>query len=257
MPTPVAALEFRKDGVSCYNYGIHVLQQPILATSSERVSYVSIPGRSGSLTLLEDDNDWIADDISMSAMCVVDDNNDDRFNTIAKWLTGSTSKWEFASYPDGYFVGRASGQFSMSKVVRGNEHMTFSLSLQCRPFFYFNSGDTAVEINTGSTHRFNNPGNIGSAPLIKVYGTGACTLMCGNSTMLINDATSSSGFITIDCEGELAYTGDPDDQANYPLSPASGRLSGDWLRIPSGQSDFVFSGENITKVAVTPRWRNR
>lgn len=257
MPTALSALEFRKDGVSCFTYGISVLQQPVLAASSERVSYVSIPGHSGSLTLLEDDNDWIADDISISAMCVVDDNNDDRFNRIVSWLTGTTSKWEFASYPNGYFIGRESGQFGMSKVVRGNEHMTFPLSLQCRPFFYFTSGDTAVEITSGQTYRFNNPGNLRSAPLIKVYGTGACTLMCGNSTMLINDATSSSGFLTIDCEGELAYTGDVDNQALYPLSPASGRLSGDWLRIPTGQSDFVFSGENITKVVVTPRWRNR
>lgn len=44
---------FEWNGVKCTEYGMHVLSQPVHIRAAERASTVSIPGRSGSLTLFE------------------------------------------------------------------------------------------------------------------------------------------------------------------------------------------------------------
>ena len=44
---------FEWNDVRCTEYGIHVLEQPPLTLPNERATFVDVPGRSGSLTVLE------------------------------------------------------------------------------------------------------------------------------------------------------------------------------------------------------------
>ena len=62
---------FEWNGVKCTDYGMHVLSQPTYTSAAEKVSTVDIPGRSGSLTLIEGTDIYSA--INLSCSCVIDE----------------------------------------------------------------------------------------------------------------------------------------------------------------------------------------
>ena len=61
---------FEWNDVRCTEYGIHVLEQPVLTLPNERATFVDVPGRSGSLTVLE--GDAVYDDLVLTAQCMVE-----------------------------------------------------------------------------------------------------------------------------------------------------------------------------------------
>lgn len=246
---------FEWNGVKCTQYGMHVLGQPSILSAAERVSNEEIPGRSGTLTLLEGDN--IFDDVTIAVVCVIDDPYEtvdgesiSRISKICGWLRGNGTI-KFANQQEGYRKGRVANQISFDKIVNGNPHMSFQVQFRCQPFFYLNSGEEAVNVTT-ETKSLYNPGNIPSEPVIKFTGTAEGTIMVGNSTMLIN-SFEDVDYIMLDCEAKIAYTGVPGD-ANDPVKLLGTRVTGEWLTIPTGTSFFTMTG-GITSALITPRWR--
>ena len=73
---------FSWNGVKCTEYGIHVLEQPPVTRPSERVTFTDVPGRSGSLTLLQGDD--VYDDLTLTAVCIISDAS--RIPEICTWL---------------------------------------------------------------------------------------------------------------------------------------------------------------------------
>lgn len=240
---------FKWNGVSCSTYGVHVLSQPTIISPLERAEYVNIPGKSGSLTML--DGDYVYDDINLSITCVID--NPDNVTAITKWLIGK-GEIIFASRSEGYYKGRIANQISFEKAVKGNPHHLFTIQFRCEPFFYLNSGKTVISATSSST-QINNVGNVPSAPLLVINGSGDGTIMCGSSTMLIDFGSEERAIadIKLDCEAKIAYRGTAGDAQN-PLVLYGTRVTGDWLTIPAGESYFVFSG-GVTSASITPRWR--
>ena len=76
---------FAWNGIRCTEYGIHVSEQPSITIPSERVTYTNIPGRPGSLTILEGDD--VYDDLLLTATCFLSDPM--KIPAIAAWLKGS------------------------------------------------------------------------------------------------------------------------------------------------------------------------
>lgn len=242
------------NGTKCTDYGMHVLSQPSIISPKERVSYETIPGKSGSITLLE--GDCIYDDINLSAGCVIDDpymlDNGESVSRIAKicgWLKGG-GMVKFASRPEGYYRARVANQISFDKIVRGNPHRSFSVEFQAKPFLYLDGGDAIKTFTAAGTIK--NEGNIYSEPLIKVYGTAEGNVMIGNSTMIINSFTNLT-YICLDCEAKIAYKGS-NGSASDPMTLLGTRVTGEWAKIPEGTLPVSFSG-GITKIEITPRWR--
>ena len=248
---------FEWSGTKCTQYGMHVLGQPSILSAAERVSNEEIPGRSGSLTLLEGDN--IFDDITIVIVCVIDDPYEivdgesvSRIAKICGWLRGN-GEVKFANQQEGYYKGRVSNQISFDKIVNGNPHLSFQVQFRCQPFFYLDSGETAITIPVAdSPKQLTNPGNTPSQPIIKLTGTGEGTIMAGGSTMLINSFEDIE-YLMLDCEAKIAYTGAPGDPSD-PLKLLGTRVTGEWLTIPTGTSFFTMTGD-ITSAVVTPRWR--
>lgn len=246
---------FEWNGVKCTEYGMHVLRQPSYIRPAERISTITIPGKSGSLTFLEGED--IYDDITMACTCVIDDPyetvNDTKVSRIEKicaWLRGY-GKVKFAEDSDGYYEARVMNQISFEKVVAGNPHRSFSVQFQCKPFKKLDSGNIVQTITT-SPSQLINKGNIPSEPILKVYGTAEGNIMCGSSSMIINSFTDIS-YIILECEAKKAYCGSRGD-ATDPLKLLGTRVTGEWLKIPAGNSYLSFTG-GITKIEVTPRWR--
>ena len=253
---------FEWNGVKCTAspYNMHVLSQPNIVSPLERIEQVTIPGRSGTLTLAEGDN--IYDDIALSCSCVIDDPNSasndtlmSRISAITGWLKGSGTV-KFATRPGGYYKGRIANQISFEKAVQGNPHRLFSVQFHCEPFFYYDSGKTAI---TDVSGLITNPGNIPSQPLItlsKASGKDEGTIMLLNgNTMIVTFAgedLETLDSITLDCEAKVAYTGNGTAISPYVLRGT--RVQGDWITIPSGSQYISIS--DIGGISIIPRWRS-
>lgn len=246
---------FQWNGIKCTDYGMHVLTQPSIVRPSEKTSSEEIPGRSGTLTLLEGDD--IYDDISMYCICIIDDcyesvdgENVSRIAKINGWLRGS-GKIVFANRQEGYYIGRISNQISFEQIVKGNPHRSFSVQFQCEPFFYLNSGLDAISAGE-SPILITNKGNIPSAPLIRLTGSSEGAIMIGDQTMLIN-SFEGIDYILLDCEAKIAYKGTRSDPSD-PLILLGTRVTGEWLTIPTDASYVTLTG-GITSAEIIPRWR--
>ena len=62
---------FSWNGVKCTEYGIHVLEQPPPTIPLEQMSCTSVPGRPGSLTILE--GEAVYDDMVLAVQCLLAD----------------------------------------------------------------------------------------------------------------------------------------------------------------------------------------
>ena len=103
---------FEWNGRRCTEYGIHVLEQPPLTLPNERATFVDVPGRSGSLTVLE--GDAVYDDLVLTAQCIVE--NPTRYADIAAYLKGG-GKVTFANRPEGYYEARIINQIPFEKIA--------------------------------------------------------------------------------------------------------------------------------------------
>lgn len=248
---------FKWNGVKCSDYGMVVLTQPSITRAPERAEPTPVPGRSGSLTLLEDED--VYDDIVLTAGCLVDDPNGmtmykgqsmTRIQAICGWLRGE-GEVEFANRQGGYYKARIVNQIGFDKIVRDHPHMGFQVQFRCNPFFYLNSG-LAVQQSSTSPLTMKNLGNIYSEPLLRVTGNSEGAIVCGESILYIN-SFSGLQYIMIDCEAKIPYTGVKGSLTD-PLTLLGSRVTGDWIKIPEGDS-FLSWMMGITNVTVTPRWR--
>lgn len=177
-----------------------------------------------------------------------------RVASICSWLRGY-GKVKFATDDTSYYEARVENQISFDKIVAGNPHRSFQVQFRCKPFRRLDSGDKAITVTT-SPYTLKNLGNIPSLPLLKVYAGSSdvtdATIMIGSSTMIINSLEKNS-YVMIDCEAKKAYRGSR-GSASDPLTLLGTRVTGEWMKIPTGTSYVSFTG-GISKIEITPRWR--
>lgn len=230
--------EFVFKGVNCKQFGIHAIGQPIYTRPSIRASQVTIPGRSGALTILEGDDIFEATAFAVS--CIIDD--DSRLDEIAAFYKGQGDV-EFYSLPGGYYRNAfIVNQIPFSKIVRGNPHRSFSLEFQCsNPFFYLDHSTYIPTDNQMIFTQANQLGNIDSRPVFNFDCWGSAgdkidfEVTKGDYTEtfmtfeLPADATEESPIhVTIDNEMMYAYGILPSSEATVPFT---GYLSGEWIKL--------------------------
>lgn len=226
---------FEWNGRRCTDFGVHVTEQPHLAVPSERVTFVDVPGRPGSLTKLEGED--VYDDLVMTASCLLSDSS--RIPEIAAYLKGS-GKVTFANRQGGFYYARIVNQISFEKILRGNPHRSFAVNFRCRPFWYM-EGTQPIILTTSGTS-ITNPGSVYSEPVITVYGSGEITLMAG---ITIVELSEVSGSITLDSGLQEAYSGSV--SLNH-------RMSGDFPVLRPGSNAISWSG-NVSQMTIQPNWR--
>ena len=121
---------FEWNGTKCTEKGIIVSEHPSITIPQERVEFVDVPGRSGSLTKLEGDD--VYDDMTLTARCFIADPNS--IPALAAWLRGC-GKVTFGNRPNGFYYARIVNQIPFEKILRGNPHRSFAVNFRCKPFF--------------------------------------------------------------------------------------------------------------------------
>lgn len=226
---------FSWNGVRCTNYGIRVSEQPPITLPAERATYVDVPGRPGSLTLLEGDD--VYEDMILTATCFIQ--SADSIGAIAAYLKGN-GRVTFANRQNGFYHARIVNQIPFDKILRGNPHRAFAVNFRCKPFFYLN--DSPQITLTQSSAFLTNPGSVYSEPVITVYGTGEITLMIG---MTIVELSDIAGAITLDTPLMEAYNG---------VTSMNNCVSGDFPTLLPGANAVSWSG-NVSQVVIQPNWR--
>ena len=223
------------NGIKSTEYGIHISEHPPITLPAERSTQTNVPGRPGSLTILEGDD--VYDDLLLTVTCFVTDTS--RISEIGRWLKGGGTV-TFANRLGGYYKARVVNQIPFEKILRGNPHCSFSINFRCFPFWY--SDDNPIITVTSSGSAITNPGSVYAEPVITVYGSGTITLMVGTAIVELEDIKDS---IVLDCTLKEAYKEDV---------LMNDHMTGEFPVLVPGLNGISWTG-NVSKVAVTPNWR--
>ena len=227
---------FKWNGENCTDYGIFVLEQPVITIPKERSKQTDIPGRPGTLTTLEGDD--VYDEMTLTATCLI--RGPEYIPAIAGWLKGGGTV-EFANRPGGFYHARIANQIEFEKILRGNPHCTFGVNFRCSPPFWYMNDPEDVEI-TASSCVLVHPGNIYSEPVITVYGTGDITLIINDSFV---ELTGVDGSITLDSVIQEAYQGEVLQNE---------KLKGEFPILKPGNNLVSWTG-NVSRLVIQPNWR--
>ena len=225
---------FEWNGVRSTDLGIRVTELPPITLPAERVSFVDVPGRAGSLAVAEDED--VYEDLLLTATCVVQ--NMERLDEVAAYLKGS-GRVSFANREEGFYYARIVNQIPFETILRGNPHRRFAVNFRCKPFFYLD--DTPTYTLTKMTF-LTNPGAVRAEPVITIHGSGDITLMVG---MTIVELSGVNGNITLDTPRMEAYSGNVS---------ANMKVSGEYPMLGTGATAISWTG-NVSRVTVQPNWR--
>ena len=226
---------FTWKGTRCTEYGVHVVRQPEIIRPPERVTFQSVPGRSGSLITLEGQD--VYDDFILSVECTISDTT--RLNDITQWLKGS-DKVTFANRQGGFYYAHIVNQIPFEQILRGHPHRRFTVSFRCQPFFYLSDVEDIIVSASGTF--INNPGSVFSEPVLSVFLTGDAEITVGNSYFAI---TGLTGTVTVDTPLMETYK---------TYTSHNSRMSGDYPTLQVGQNIITWTG-GIAQIVIKPNWR--
>lgn len=219
--------------------GVVVNEYPPITRPKEQVKSLTIPGRSGTLTITE--SDLLTYEPYLRTLdCTAKPDAD--IEAICAWLTGS-GQAIFGNEPNRGYDARIINQIDFSIIMRGRRHRSFSVPFYCQPLkgLYPAAPDITI---TASGTKLVNPGTAAAYPTIKVYGSGDITLVLGGGAVTLEDISTG---ILLDWELQDGMSLDKGTLLNY-------KVTGDPQFIPVGSSAVTWIG-SVSKVVITPNWR--
>jgi phage-related protein len=229
---------FTWKGTSSETKNIIVDRYPTMVKPRMRTEAVTIPGKSGTLTLKE--SDYAYDPIKLKVECSVETTA--AAMVAAGWLQGSGTLI-LGNESDRSYRARVDEEVVFEQMERGQEPRSFSVTFDCQPYRYLNPAASDIEITTSPTTA-NNPDNAASEPLIKVEGSGDVVLTIGTQIIELDGLTDG---IILDCEMQDAF-----NLAKTALMNEA--VTGDFPKLDPGANVITFTG-TVSKITITPRWR--
>lgn len=230
---------FTFNGVSSASKNLYVGGQHTFNSPQRDVTKVSVPGRNGDL--VQDNGRFLNSQIAYNVVAMSDFVNTAK--SVRNWLLSVTgyARLEDTYHPDHYRMARVADVIEFETSAY-NATGKASITFDCMPQRFLKSGETATSFTGSGT--ITNPTPFPSKPLIRVRGSGNCSVTIGNQTITL---TGVSGYIDIDCDTMNCYNGSANKNANVTLG------SQGFPTLKSGSTGVSFSG-GTTKVEITPRW---
>lgn len=228
------------NGHNSSEFGICIEKTPSLDRPERKHNIYKIPGRNGDIVEMLDAYDnvdktytvWAAND---SYTNVAKD-----YDAIASWLytTNGYARLEDDFEPEIFRLAYFVGPMNVENLL--NMYGKTKIKFNCRPERYYKDGERTVSRVSGST--ITNRTAFIAKPLIRITGSGDCSIRIGSHTMNITGLTD---YIYIDCDTMEAYRQITENKNNT--------ISGDFPVIEPGTQTIHTSG-SITLVEITPRW---
>lgn len=216
------------NGADCRAKGVTVQAPAQIVRGEERVSHVTIPGRSGELTLTEGEGIFQ----SYIQTLTIQVQGWFRVREILKWLTGS-GYVTFGTEPDRRQKARVIGAVSMNRHSKNTDFYTGEVQFYCEPLKESMTATTTQITASGSSVM--NAGDVACRP--KITATASATTMtitAGGETLTITGLTSSNDYV-IDCEAGMVTNAD----GSVNLTANS---SGSFPELSTGQNAITGSG---------------
>lgn len=236
-------------GVHASDLGVIVTEQVFYKKPALRRETVTVPGRSGTLTLKQADA-WEC--VTYAPGLAVRPDAD--IDAVCRWLQGS-GQLIFGSMPDSVYEATLVDQIDVTEQVPGHPagYRLLVPTFECQPYRY--EVVPACELFGTDTIAGYNPKNVGAAPLITVTVTPGTVLtleVTGCEAAVIETPTSDveSLQVILDCDVQAAYAADG--------TALDGVMLGDFPIISPGEWKLKATGENgtVQSVSVLPRWRS-
>lgn len=231
---------FRFAGGLSLDYGIVIEEYPEYHTAQRVIETQTVPGRSGNLVFDTGAYGNVEQEYTVHLKA--------KPNTLhqaarraAIWLQSPRGYQvlEDSYDPEVFRKAVFTGPLELTNWFERYGRAT--ITFVCLPQRWHKDGQISRAITSGET--LYNPGEV-ALPSIEVYGSGAATLIVGNSTVAISSIPSEG--ITIDCETQDAYS--ENENANGLIT-----ISGGFPTLQPGANQISFSG-GVTAVNIIPRW---
>ena len=228
-------------GLDSRNIGAVVEDMFDVHRPKRNVRTIQVPGRDGRLT--QDDSTYDTYTISGKINCFGAPLSD-----VYAWLSGS-GDLILGDEPTRSIRASATAQIKNTRFRCDGCYDSLQVSFECQPFRYHieqTEGDDVII--TSSPHTVTNPGTHKSAPRFIIEGTGDVVLTIGTQIVEIEGL---EGGIIIDSEmgdclnlTETAY-----------LNGHVTIMDDDFPTLQPGANIISWTG-TVTKITITPRWRD-
>lgn len=228
-------------GEDCRSKGVMLGGPVAVVKPEERVQHVTIPGRSGELTLTE--GEGIYQSYIQTATILVQGAY--RINEIQNWLKGSGFV-TFHGEPNRKQKARVIGAVTLTKHSSRSDWWEGEVQFYCEPLKE-NLSEANVTI-TSSGSAVSNMGDVPARPLLAVTSGGTTVVIAaGGNTLTITGATSSRVYY-IDCDAQIIWH--TESNATVVDTQLS---SGNFPVLQPGQNSITGSG--WSSITVTKRER--
>ena len=180
------------NGFDCRSKGIIQRGPAAIIRPEERVEHVTIPGRSGDLTMTEGEdiyNSYIQT-VSISVK------GGYRVREIFKWLRGS-GYVTFSGEPDRRQKARVIGVITLNRISRNMDHWAGEVQFYCQPLKEWIQEET---ITLGASDTVRNAGDVDAKPLWKVIPSGTSVTLKVNGKDFVITGTTSGTAILVDSD---------------------------------------------------------
>ena len=187
------------NGRDCRSMGIVMRGPAAIIRAEERVSHVTIPGRSGDLTETEGENIYNSyiQTVSISVR------GGFRVRDVYKWLRGD-GYVTFSGEPDRRQKARVIGAITLNRVSRNLDNWAGEVQFYCQPLKERMAEETVAVTSSGTTVK--NNGDVICKPLYKITASGSSISLTATGSGTPADNTiavtglSSGTIIWIDSE---------------------------------------------------------
>ncbi|MGN4664691.1 distal tail protein Dit [Bacillus cereus group sp. MYBK234-1] len=224
-------LDIGIDNQLASDYGICMVERPVIPTAEQEVEYIEVPGRHGSLTKKGAFKDV---PLKIKFNMLEEENIKPLVRRMKAWLMNG--KTLYFTDDDVYR--------KIKHVVVGDianeieEHGEFEVDFTLDPFEY--TEDANIMLSTpGSIY---NPGTMESTPMLFIAGNGTFRIFINDVSFQIKDV---NGSVVIDSELLEAYSG---------TVSMNDKMIGGFPEFQIGENKIEWSGA-IQFISIQPRWR--
>ena len=225
-------------GMDCRAMGVRLSAPAAIIRPEERVDHITIPGRSGDLTMLEGENIYNSYIQTVTIMA----HGAARIRQIYDWLRGS-GYVTFSGEPDKKQPARIIGAVTLSRHSYNLDWWEGEVQFYCQPLKE-KLFDDIVTLTAAGTVR--NSGDVASRPLIKAKASGTSMTVSGGGNTLTLTGLTSTNVYQIDCDAMEVLSADG-------TTILTDKSSGDFPKLEPGAN--TVGGSGWSKLEISRRER--
>ncbi|MEB8712962.1 phage tail protein [Bacillus cereus] len=222
-------LDIGIDNQLASDYGICMVERPVIPTAEQQVEHIEVSGRHGSLTKKGAFKDV---PLKIKFNMLEEENIKPLIRRMKAWLMNGKTLY----FTDDDVYRKIKHVVVGDIVNEMEEHGEFEVEFTLDPFEYV----TTVPLVLTKPEIILNYGTIESFPKLEVYGNGDIRIMINEVSFQIKGVNNS---VIIDSELLIAYTG------ALPI-----KTIGEYPIFKVGENSIWWSGA-VNRILIEPRWR--